>query len=89
MQKVKLLFALLLFSIFLLILSCCGLLMSDNSLYILAIFLSSTAIIFISYALYELKYLQDLKARPEYHFYFIDSSPESQDLFSQHLNIRR
>ncbi|WP_054695609.1 hypothetical protein [Syntrophomonas palmitatica] len=88
MHKVRSLFALLLMSVFLLVLSCCGLLISDNSLYIMAIFLTSLAATYICYTLYDLRVLPKSETRQEYYFYFIDSSPQSQDVLYQQLKRR-
>lgn len=88
MKKKQWLFIYLLFSILLIELTLYGLLQTGNTCYLLSLFLSTSAMIYISYYIYTLTNHKS-PASKNYHFYFIHNDlPGEHDVFFQQLNKR-
>lgn len=88
MRKIKMLFTLMGLSVWILALSVYGFSATANLLYIIAFALSSMAIIFALYCLYQYKFPNDITPNKDYYFYFIDNSPASRDLLYNRFHNR-
>jgi len=89
MRDIKLLFTLAGLSGAILIFSAYGFFATFNPLYIIAFTLSSAAVTFALYCLYQYKQPVDSEIKKDFYFYFIDNTPASHDLLNRHLGDRR
>jgi len=60
-----------------------------NSLYMIAFALSSAALTYALYCLYQHRLTTDIPVKKEVYFYFIDNSPASRDIWVKDINGHR
>lgn len=89
MRYIKLLFTLAGLSGCILFFSTYGYFATCNSLYMIAFALSSTALTYALYCLYQHRLTTDIPVKKEVYFYFIDNSPASRDIWVKDINGHR
>lgn len=88
MKKKQWLFIYLLFSLLLVELSLYGMIQTGNTYYLLSLFLSASAMIYISYHIYILTNRGNQAAK-NYYFYFINQDiPAGEDIWFRQISKR-
>ena len=88
MKKKQYLFIYLLFSLLLVELSLYGMIQTGNTYYLLSLFLSTSAMTYISYHIYTLTNQRNQAAK-NYYFYFINNGiPAEEDILFRQISRR-
>ncbi|PKM76491.1 MAG: hypothetical protein CVU90_12550 [Firmicutes bacterium HGW-Firmicutes-15] len=88
MKLVEILFGKLLLCVILVEFSFCGLLLTQNNAYIIALLVCTSAMIYVSYSLYQLEPGRKAKVQKEYSFYYILDHAPTDDMFSRQMRNR-